>query len=156
METGMQANTNMRVVPVAPEHRADWDHLFAGYAAFYKVAQTDEMRERVWAWLFDPDHEAECLVAVDASGRAIGLAHFQPFTRPLGANTVCFLNDLFVDPAARGSGAAEALIETICEVGRTRGWGAIRWLTAEDNYRARAFYDRIGRKTPFIAYQIDL
>ncbi len=152
----MSAPSAVRVVPLAPEHRADWERLFAGYADFYHVAQTPQMRERVWGWHFDPEHESEAIVAVDGTGRAIGLAHFQAFSRPLGANTACFLNDLFVDPAARGSGAAEALISALEEICRERGWAVIRWLTAEDNYRARSFYDRIGRKTPFIAYQIDV
>lgn len=148
--------TDLRVVPLAPEHRSDWDRLFAGYADFYKVAQTPEMREKVWGWHFDPNHESEAIVAVDATGRAIGLAHFQAFARPLGANTACFLNDLFVDPEVRGSGAADALIEALKDISRQRGWAVIRWLTAEDNYRGRAFYDRLSRKTPFVAYQIDL
>lgn len=152
----MPPKSNVRVVPLAPEHREDWERLFAGYAAFYKVAQTPQMRERVWHWLFDPDHEAEAIVALDDAGRAIGLAHYQAFARPLGANTACFLNDLFVDPQARGSGAAEALMVALQEICRQRDWAVIRWLTAEDNYRARAFYDRIGRKTPFLAYQIDV
>ncbi|MEJ8571151.1 GNAT family N-acetyltransferase [Microbaculum marinum] len=152
----MTANPSIRVVPLAPEHRAAWEELFAGYAAFYKVEQTPQMRETVWGWHFDPDHESEALVALDADGRPIGLAHFQKFSRPLGANVAGFLNDLFVEPDSRGSGAAEALIEAVCEIGRERGWAAIRWLTAEDNYRGRSFYDRLARKTPFIAYQIDL
>jgi len=152
----MSGKTDIHIVPVGQEHWDDWQKLFAGYAAFYKVDQTPEMRERVWYWLHDPDHEAEGIVAVDGTGRAIGLAHYQPFTRPLGANVAGFLNDLFVAPESRGSGAAEALIEAVCAIGRRRGWGAIRWLTAEDNYRARSLYDRVGRKTPFLAYQIDL
>jgi len=152
----MPPKSDIRIVPLAPEHRADWEKLFAGYAEFYKVAQTPEMREQVWGWLFDPDHEAEAIVAVDGAGRAIGLAHYQSFARPLGANTACFLNDLFVDPETRGSGAADAMIEALKGICKERGWAAIRWLTAEDNYRARSFYDRIARKTPFIAYQIDI
>jgi GNAT superfamily N-acetyltransferase len=152
----MPASPDIRIVPLAPEHRADWEKLFAGYAEFYKVAQTPEMREQVWGWLFDPDHGTEAIVAVDGTGRPIGLAHYQAFARPLGASTACFLNDLFVDPDVRGSGAADALIEALEGICKVRGWAAIRWLTAEDNYRARSFYDRIARKTPFIAYQIDI
>ena len=38
----------VEVRPVAAGDRQDWDGLYAGYAAFYKVAQTDAMRDRVW------------------------------------------------------------------------------------------------------------
>ena len=64
----------VRVVPLAERHRADWERLYAGYAAFYKAAQTPEMRERVWGWAHDPAHEVEALVAEappDAPWRAM-------------------------------------------------------------------------------------
>ena len=145
-----------RVVPLGPEHRDDWERLYGGYAAFYQVEQTPEMRDRVWGWLQAPDHEVEGLAALGEDGCAIGLAHFRAFARPLAASTGGFLDDLFVDPAARGSGAAQALIEAVAKVGRERGWSVIRWITAEDNYRARAAYDRLAARTKWVTYDIKL
>jgi GNAT superfamily N-acetyltransferase len=135
--------------------RLDWDRLYAGYAAFYKVAQTDQMRQTVWGWLHDPDHATEGLVAVQ-NGTVVGLAHFRAFARPLSATVGGFLDDLFVDPAARGSGAAAALLKAVSDTGRTRGWTVIRWITAEDNYRARALYDRVADRTKWVTYDIKL
>ena len=143
-----------RVVPLSQEHRDDWEKLYAGYAAFYRVAQTPEMRATVWGWLNDPSHEVEGLVALDASGRPIGIAHYRAFARPLAATTGGFLDDLFVAPDARGAGVAQALIDAIVETGRARGWTVIRWITAEDNYRARSAYDRISDRTQWITYEI--
>ena len=105
------SSAGIRAVPVVVEHRQDWEKLYAGYAAFYQVVQTPEMRATVWGWILDPSHEVEGLIAVDPSGRAVGLAHFRPFARPLAASVGGFLDDLFVAPQARGSGAAQALIE---------------------------------------------
>ena len=136
--------------------RAEWDRLYAGYAAFYKVAQTCAMRDTVWGWLMDADHSTEGLVAVGNSGMLVGLAHFRAFARPLSATVGGFLDDLFVDPQARGQGVAEALIVTLKDTGVARGWSAIRWITAEDNYRARAVYDRVAIKTPWLTYDIKL
>ncbi len=135
--------------------RAEWDRLYAGYADFYRVEQTEDMRNKVWSWLHDPAHETEGLVAV-LDGRLVGLAHFRAFARPLSASTGGFLDDLFVDPASRGSGAAPALIDALSEIGRARGWSVIRWITAEDNYRARALYDRLAEKTRWATYDIRL
>lgn len=145
----------MLIRPPVAADRPDWERLYAGYAAFYKVAQTPEMRATVWTWLFDPAHQTRGLVA-EHQGRLIGLAHFRPFARPLSASTGGFLDDLFVDPAARGSGAADALIAAIAEEGRKQGWTVIRWITAEDNYRARALYDRVAEKTRWATYDIKL
>ena len=144
------------VVPVAAGHHAAWEALYAGYAAFYRVEQTPAMRATVWGWLHDPAHEVEGLVALGAAGQPVGLAHFRPFARPLAASTGGFLDDLFVSPEARGSGAAQALIRGVAERGRARGWTVLRWITAEDNYRGRAVYDRVAEKTRWLTYEIKL
>lgn len=141
--------------PVATGDRAGRDRLYSGYAEFYRVAQTDEMRDRVWSWLHDPAHETHGLVA-EQDGQLIGLAHYRAFARPLSASTGGFLDDLFVAPEARGSGAAPALIAALSDLGRANGWSVIRWITAEDNARARALYDRVAVQTPWVTYDIKL
>lgn len=142
--------------PVEQIDRAQWKSLYQGYAEFYKVTQTEDMRDTVWSWLFDKAHETNGLVAVDEKGALIGLTHFRPFARPLSATTGGFLDDLFVTPASRGSGAARLLIEAVAEVGKQRGWSVIRWITAEDNYRARSLYDKVAEKTKWATYDIKL
>ncbi|NBU13806.1 MAG: GNAT family N-acetyltransferase [Alphaproteobacteria bacterium] len=142
--------------PVEQNDRAQWNVLYQGYAEFYKVTQTQDMRDTVWSWLFDEAHEAEGLVAVDEKGVLIGLTHFRPFARPLSATTGGFLDDLFVIPASRGSGAARLLIEAVAQIGKQRGWSVIRWITAEDNYRARSLYDKVADKTKWATYDLKL
>jgi GNAT superfamily N-acetyltransferase len=145
-----------KVIPLRPEHRPHWERLYAAYAAFYKVAQTPEMRDIVWRWIFEAENELEALVAVDASGAVAGLAHYRHLLRPLRAVVGGFLDDLFVDPAHRGTGVAQALMRGLAELGRARGWATIRWLTAEDNYRARGFYDQISSRTVFLTYEMKI
>lgn len=140
------------IAPVAPGHRAAWERLYAGYADFYRVPQTAEMRATVWGWLMDPAHEVKGLVALDAAGTPVGLAHYRPFARPLRAAHGGFLDDLFVDPACRGQRIADALIEALAALGRERGWTLIRWITADDNYRGRGVYDRLATRTMWITY----
>ena len=136
--------------------RPDWERLYAGYAAFYGVEQTPEMRGRVWEWLRDPAHEVDGFVAEDTTGALVGLTHFRPFSSPLAARVSGFLDDLFVEPEARGSGAARALIEAVAAEGRRRNWRLIRWITAEDNARARALYDKLAVATQWKTYDIKL
>lgn len=145
----------MRIRALQAADRAAWERLYAGYAAFYRVNQTPEMRETVWGWLRDPAHGSEALVA-EVDGAVVGLAHFRPFARPLSASIGGFLDDLFVDPAARGTGSAEALLQALATEGRSRGWTVIRWITADDNYRARGLYDRVAEKTKWLTYDIKL
>lgn len=141
--------------PQAADRQA-WDALYQGYARFYNVEQTADMRERVWGWLQDTAHECQCLMAFDDSGRAVGLAHFRAFARPLSASIGGFLDDLFVNPEARGSQAGTQLIAAIEAYGKAKNWSVIRWITADNNYRARNAYDKIATRTAWITYDIKL
>lgn len=134
--------------------RPGWDRLYQGYAEFYGVTQTPQMRDTVFGWLMDPSHECEGLVAEAEDGELLGLTHFRPFASPLRAVTNCFLDDLFVTPEARGSGAAAALIEEVRRRASERGWKVLRWITADDNYRARGVYDRLATRTGWITYDM--
>jgi ribosomal protein S18 acetylase RimI-like enzyme len=133
---------------------ARWRELYRGYANFYEVAQTDEQAARVWSWLHDPAHEQRGLVVRDGNGEVAGLAHYRPFSRPLRASTGAFLDDLYVDPAHRGNGAVDALLAGLRDIARDEGWDVIRWITADDNYRARSKYDQVASRTPWITYDL--
>ncbi len=142
--------------PVAPDDRTEWEVLYQGYADFYGVTQTPDMRARVWGWLHDPDHGTEGLVAVGDDGTLLGLAHFRAFARPLAAATGGFLDDMFVNPDARGARIGDALIDALKAEAGNRGWSVLRWITAEDNARARRLYDRIATQTKWVTYDIPL
>ena len=149
----------MSQLTIAPPVAADkpaWRRLYDAYATFYKVPMNDAIADRVWVWINDPAHNLEALVARTPAGGVIGLAHFRAMPRPLTGSTVGFLDDLFVDPDFRGGRVADQLITALAELARQRGWTLIRWLTADDNYRARGVYDRFAKRTMWITYQMDL
>ena len=144
----------MLVRPVEPADHDRWFELYRGYTRFYEVEHTDEMTERVWGWLQDPGQDLEGYVVLDDAGRVVGLAHMRPFVRPLHAATAGYLDDLFVDPAARGTGAVDALLDFLRSLAAERGWSTVRWITSETNYRARAVYDRQASRTPYLTYDM--
>jgi ribosomal protein S18 acetylase RimI-like enzyme len=66
------------------------------------------------------------------------------------------MNDLFVAPEGRGSGAAEALIDRCRAACRERGAAKLTWKTAKDNARAQAVYDRVGgKREEWLDYSLD-
>lgn len=144
------------IAPPRAEDYGDWRRLYEAYATFYKRPMDDAIAGRVWGWIHDPAQVLEALVARTAQGRLVGLAHFRAMPRPLTGSMAGFLDDLFVDPTCRGTGTADRLITAVADLGRARGWTIIRWLTADDNYRARGVYDRLATRTGWITYQIDL
>ena len=68
----------------------------------------------------------------------------------------CYLQDLFTDEAARGRGAARALIEGVAAAARERGADRFYWHTQETNTTARVLYDKVARFTGFIRYSYRL
>jgi GNAT superfamily N-acetyltransferase len=143
-----------RLRPPVDGDRERWRALYRGYADFYKVEQPDAAAERVWSWIQDPAHEVSCLLIENAQGHVVGLAHYRLFARPLTASTGCFLDDLFVDPVERGAGAADAVLHELRRLARLHGWSVVRWITADNNYRARARYDQHATRTTWITYDM--
>ncbi len=139
-----------------PDDHDTWFGLYAAYTAFYGRPESAANAERVWGWIHDEAHEVECLLVESAAQGVVGLAHFREFARPLAASVGGFLDDLFVDPSARGTGAVDALMAALRGLGAERGWTVVRWITAEDNYRARAMYDRVAERTHWVTYDIRL
>ena len=109
---------------------------------------------RLWAWIHDPAHVIEAFLARDEAGTPVGLAHFRPMPRPLAGAEIGFLDDLFVDPAYRGGKVARLLLDAVAAEAARRGWAKVRWLTADDNYRARSLYDRLATRTMWITYEM--
>ena len=141
-------------VTVSPARADDferWRELFRGYGEFHEVELTDADFDRAWSWINDPQMPTRCLLARDEHGTPIGLAHYRPEHSPL-RGTFGFLDDLYVDPARRGSGVVDALLGELRSIAKAEGWGSVRWRTAENNYRARAVYDKYAVRSVFLTY----
>lgn len=152
--TEKDGKMNISISHLTKEDRQDWQRLYEGYAVFYKVPMNDDILNQVWDWIFD--ETIYCIVAKDENGRAIGLMHYRAMPSPLRGSMVGFLDDLFVEPEVRGQGAVDALFGKLKEEAQSHGWKAIRWITGDDNYRARGVYDKIAKKTAWNLYQLDL
>ena len=136
----------------ASDHDA-WASLFAAYGAFYETDFAPEVIESTWARILDPAEGVDAIVA-EVDGSVIGFAHYRshPDTFSLGRDW--FLDDLFVDPDSRGSGAATALIEHLKQLAASTGPGTLRWITAESNERAQRVYDRVAKRTTWVTYEV--
>ena len=137
---------------IRPNDRERWEALFLEYGVFYETSFDRTVVDGVWAWLMDDAAEVRAFVAVDGD-EVIGFTHYRPQPDTFTAASGWFLDDLFVDPAARGSGAATALIEAVAEYATAHGGGTLRWITTDDNERAQRVYDRIATKATWVTYE---
>jgi ribosomal protein S18 acetylase RimI-like enzyme len=140
---------------IAAADRDAWRKLFLDYGTFYKASFSDEVLDGVWAWLLDDAAELRAVVAT-VDDRVVGFGHYRRFLDTFTAGAEWYLDDLFVDPASRGSGAATAMIEGITERAKADGGGKLRWITAADNETAQRVYDRVGYRTTWVTYEKDV
>ena len=115
------------------------------YCDFYETTPSDgALLELARALLASAGSEGVQLIARDAGAVAVGFATLYWSWDTTEAARVAIMHDLFVVPAARGTGLAERLIEASVERCRQRGAVRLDWQTAADNARAQAVYDRVG------------
>jgi ribosomal protein S18 acetylase RimI-like enzyme len=144
----------VRIEPVSPQRYDEWREHYGRYAEALGEPVDDGIAATVWSWLLARTHGVEGLLAIDDGERVAGFTHFRPFARTLHGNEACFLDDLWVDEAHRGSGLAATLIDAVCAIARERGWTEVRWVAEERNARARRLYERVATNGRLITYRI--
>jgi GNAT superfamily N-acetyltransferase len=93
------------------------------------------------------------IVAVEA-GEVIGIANCVMHENTSTLQPVCYLQDLYVDPAVRAGGVGKQMIEWLLAEMKTQGWARVYWATKENNYRARGMYDKFTSHSGFLRYVV--
>jgi GNAT superfamily N-acetyltransferase len=149
----------MEIRPVRAEDLPAWQVLWDGYNAFYgregDTKLSSEITRMTWSRFFDAYEPVHALVAQRA-GTLLGLVHFIFHRSTIHIGPVCYLQDLFTAPAARGQGVARALITAVYERASTAGSSRVYWLTHESNSLAMKLYDKVADKSGFIVYRHSL
>jgi len=130
----------------------DWRRLFAAYGRFYRANVPPDVVTHTWKRILDPETDMHALVA-DRDGDLIGITNYVFHESTWGDRPVCYLEDLYVDPAARGNGAARQLIEAVEAAARKKDAFRLYWHTQEYNGAARSLYDTIVPRSSFIVYR---
>ncbi|MGI2070770.1 GNAT family N-acetyltransferase [Shewanella baltica] len=132
-----------------------WLAHWRDYQIFYKVALSEAITQTTWRRFFDRQEPLYCAVAREGEN-LLGFVHFV-FHRSTWAETeYCYLEDLFVAPAARGKLVGKQLIEFVQQAANERDCARLYWHTHETNHTAQKLYDWIGQKSGMIEYQMPL
>lgn len=148
----MTKNRGVTIRPLQPDDRQAWNELWQAYLDFYQTPLAPEVTEATWARLHDPAEPMYCLCA-EIGGEVMGITHYLLHRSSWAKEHYCYLEDLFVAPAARGHGAGEALIEAVADAARLANADRLYWITHEANSTARSLYDRLAMRAPFVQYR---
>lgn len=138
--------------PVESADEAAWRDLWGAYLAFYETTLPEEVYAQTFRRIVTRDHPGPYGLLAEIDGKPVGLVHYLYHRSGWKLADTCYLQDLFVVPDARGSGAARALIEAVYAAADRDGAVSVYWMTQEHNHRARALYDKVATRTPFIRY----
>ena len=140
------------VRPIEARDRAQWQPLWDDYNLFYERAHfSPQITEVTWARFLDPDEPMFAAVA-ERDGRLVGLVHYLFHRSTTTVEDVCYLQDLFTAPEARGEGVGKALIEYVYDQARSLGSTRVYWQTHESNTVARRLYEELATFEGFIVY----
>ena len=144
--------TAIRRIEARDERR--WRELFAQYTRFYEREPDEAITRHVWSRIMDSAAPVHGIVAEDATAGVVGIANYLLHESTGSLVPVCYLQDLFVDPAMRAGGVGKALIDWLVAETAAQGWSRLYWTTRENNYRARALYDKYTPHSGFLRYAL--
>lgn len=148
----MAVSDALLVRPLRRSDRSEWARLWQGYLEFYETTVSPEIYDTQFERLLSDAPNTYFGLVAERGDRLVGLTHYIFHAHGWKVEDVCYLQDLYADPDARGLGVGRALIEAVYAAADANGTPSVYWLTQEFNDTARHLYDRIGACTPFIKY----
>ena len=142
---------NVRAATHADEPR--WRELWAGYNAFYEAKIPESITQATWRRILDPAAPILGRVA-EADGRVVGFSNSVLHETTWATTPICYLEDLFVDAAMRGSGVGRMLLQDLVVLARQHGWSTLYWHTRANNITARRLYDTFSPADDFVRYVV--
>ncbi len=139
--------------PLEPKDYDAWLPLWDGNNL---GTRDDAVTKNTWARLTDRrDTQVNGLCAY-MGDQMVGIVHYilHPTTGQL--NPVCYMQDVYVDPAHRRKGVGKRLVEEVTKIGSAEKWGRMYWLTQNDNAEAKAMYENFGIKLDFTFYVLPI
>ena len=144
--------SEITIRPLAAMDEPDWRRLWTAYLEFYEATVPEEVYETSFARMLSDEHPDQNGFVALRDGTPVGLVHYIYHAHNWRTDQVCYLQDLYADPAVRGTGVGRKLIEAVYAQADADGRPSVYWMTQDFNHTARQLYNRIATLTPFIKY----
>ncbi|MCW2389639.1 GNAT superfamily N-acetyltransferase [Sphingobium sp. B11D3B] len=151
----MEITSDVILNPITEADKEAWLGLWAQYLIFYKADVSDAVTELSWQRLLDANEPMGCILARQG-GNAVGFANHVQHRSTWTRGDYLYLEDLFVDPSARGQGVGGKLISALYTLAAQSGCSRVYWHTHQTNSTAMRLYDWVGERSGFVHYQKQL
>lgn len=148
----MHASNTITIRPLEVSDEAVWRVLWSGYLTYYETQLPEDVYATTFARLLSGEANDFHGLIAEVDGKPVGLTHYLFHRSCWKTENVCYLQDLYTAPDARGHGVARSLINAVYAAADAAGAPSVYWLTQEFNYKGRMLYDKVGARTPFIRY----
>lgn len=134
-------------IQIRPAHAADAPLIlrFITELAVYEKAEHEVVATvgDIEKSLFSTDSSAKALIC-EMNGEPVGFCvYFFSYSTWLGKQGL-YLEDLYVSPASRGSGAGKQMLRHLARLACETGCGRFEWSVLDWNEPAIGFYEAIG------------
>jgi GNAT superfamily N-acetyltransferase len=149
-------STGTTVRPVTPDDVPELVVMIRELADYERALHEVEVTEEHLHRTLFADQPAVFGHLAEVDGEVAGMAvWFLNYSTWLGTHSL-YLEDLFVRPAHRGSGAGRLLLQTLAAICVERGYRRLEWWVLDWNESARGFYHAIGAEalTEWIPYRV--
>ena len=148
--------TNLTVRPATPDDAAIILQFITELAIFEKAEhEVLTSVEMIQQTIFSSDAKAHALIC-ENEGQPIGFAvYFYNYSTWLGKYGL-YLEDLYVTPAARRSGAGKAIFKALAKIAAANDCGRFEWSVLDWNTPAIKFYQALEaqEKTEWLGYRL--
>jgi GNAT superfamily N-acetyltransferase len=143
------------IVPIAADtNYEDWVQLFDAYLTLLSVDLPDADKARLFGRLIKENGKLRGFLLLSPEKEAIGFAHYIYHEDTWHPQPLCYLDDIFVQPACRRQGGGLALINAVKAAAEREGCRRLYWMTEKGN-KARSLYDKVAESTK-VVYRIKL
>ena len=131
--------------------RDDWLRLWHGWQRHMQCTVPGSATGSAWQMVMTPDSGLAALIA-RSGARAVGFANVSLTPFAWTGGPIVFLQDLFVEPEARGLGAGTALLKAVYGFADAQGAAQVFWMVDENDPELQGFYARHAIRSPYLRY----
>ena len=139
---------------IQPLQKSDYSQWLPLWHANMEGSVSDEITVETWRRICDPASKVGGICArednsADEVGPIIGICHYILHPTTGNLKDVCYMQDLYVDPAHRRKGIARKLVTYLAAMATVQEWARIYWLAEGKNEAAQKLYQSLGLKLDF-------